>query len=396
MTSRFSTLRLRKRSSEQERHELAVIDAAVRGAEISRPEDAELTSFSLLMREARELPSDGFGRGLDERYKGTSASTNAPAPPRSRARILAGCGAFVTILALLVVSMNVDSIGRSSVAENGAVARAISGPAGDERLGAESNASKGTDQGARDIAATGSAIETAAPASSTPARKVARTAELALATPGSNVEEIADDVIGLTDRFGGFISQSTVSGGDAENASARFEIQVPADQFQLALAQMSKLAHVRSRVQNTQDVTAPYSRARSRLAIANARRDRLTAKFAQATPGSREAKVIRALLTTAEARADARRAELSKLRNRVNFVGLGVEVVADGSVKADDRGTMKRALDTAAGILTSTAAALVIVFAVILPVSLIAGLIWIMVARGKRFRRNAALNEFSA
>lgn len=393
MSNRLTGLRSRNKSSEQERHEFSVIDAAVRGAGTNQPEDAVLTDFALRISDARSMPNDGFYRELDERFGAHGDSSQTAVTPRGFSPLVTGGGVLASVLIVAMIVVGVSAIGSRDDGDTMAM-NAISGTASD----ASSQAAAAP--ASKDSVAEG--LTKAAPATRGEfapgaARKVAQTADLTLATRGSNVETVADGVIRTTDKFGGYVGNSSVTGGDASNAGAHFELKIPAAKFQAALAEMSSLAHVRTRTQNTEDVTAPYSRARSRLTVARAQRDRLVTKYAAAEPGSSEAAALKTQLARAEARVDARGADLKRLQNRVNFVGMGVEVAADSSaIVPDSRGTIHRAADTAVNVLTAIAAALLIALAAALPIALVGGAIWFGATRSKRRRRNSVLDEAAA
>ena len=387
MTERITRVLSRGRATEQERHELAVIDAAVRGAGTDRPEDAALTDFALRLSAARHLPNDGFYRELDERFGVSDAADGAPPKPRRRrAPLLAGgAGALASVVAAIVIVAGLQSNGGPASDTVESSVGVIAAPEQKQAAGGS-----GAADSAKNTAAAPAIGELDQLA---PVRKVVQTAQLSLATPGKNVESVADAVVRVTDRFGGYVGNSSVTGGDATNASADFELRIPADKFQPALAALSKLAHVRSRTQSTEDVTAPYSRARSRLTIARAQRDRLAAQYAAATPGSREAAALRVRMARAEASADARGAELKRLQNRVNFVAMSVAIVTDETAAADDRGTIHRAADTAITVLTTIAAVLLVALAVALPLLLIAAVGWVATRRLRRTRRDGVLDR---
>ena len=81
---------------ETELHELDVIDAIVRGGGEARPEDAALTDFALLVRNARPVPNHGEVAALDTRAQ------NAIAESRPRERMIFK-PAFASFCALILV-----------------------------------------------------------------------------------------------------------------------------------------------------------------------------------------------------------------------------------------------------------------------------------------------------
>ncbi|MGH2906284.1 MAG: DUF4349 domain-containing protein [Solirubrobacterales bacterium] len=382
---------------EQQRHDLAVIDAAVRGAADSRPEDAALTDFALRISAARAIPNDGFRRELDERFGAAPDAKPAPALKKRKSRLplfTAGVGAAASlVIAIAIVgSSQTDGLNSVQSVSSGSSASPVEekafAPAQSQADSTKKLSQNEVVPTARSDSATSQSVAPPMPGP----RKVTRSAELTLATSSAKVEDVSDDVIRITDQFGGYVGNSTVTGGDGGNANATFDLQLPATKFQAALAQLSKLAHVRARTQNTQDITGEYRGARRQLDSATARVERIKNKLAKAEPGSTEAAALKRQLVLAEAGVHAYRAEFKRQAARVNYVGLAVEVVADNSAAADDRGTLARAVDTAGSALTAIAAVLIVALAIGLPVALIGLAVWAIVKRTRRANRDGAVD----
>jgi hypothetical protein len=221
-----------------------------------------------------------------------------------------------------------------------------------------------------------------------------RDAALVLATPRKDVEDAADGVIEVTDRYEGFVLRSNVSGGDQGRAGATLELRVPTDKLQPALRDLSELAHVRSRTQTTQDITARFVSARSRLNEAVAERRALLRQLGRAVTANETAS-IHARLRLANRRIAAVRSDLRSLRNRVNFSTVSVSIEADESVKASDGGgwTPGDALRDARDILRTTVGILLVSLAVLLPVIALAVAAWFASRGVRRGYRERALDR---
>ena len=120
-----------------------------------------------------------------------------------------------------------------------------------------------------------------------PERKVERSAQLSLAPERREVDDVADGVIRTTDRLGGFVVSSSVSSG-GDGTGATFDLRVPSARLQQAVADLSELAHVRSRTQNALDITARFASPRRRLADATAERRGLLRQLATADTAERD------------------------------------------------------------------------------------------------------------
>ena len=137
-----------------------------------------------------------------------------------------------------------------------------------------------------------------------------------LSTPRDRIEDVADGVIRVTDRHGGFVLSSSVSAGEGPTPARRSTCASPATGSQAAVADLSELAHVRSRTQAARDVTAEFTSPRRRLADALAERRGLLRQLARAdTPN--ETAAIRARLRAVNRRIDraqARAAQAARAR----------------------------------------------------------------------------------
>jgi hypothetical protein len=226
------------------------------------------------------------------------------------------------------------------------------------------------------------------------ARKVERDAQLTLATARDEIERTADRVIEVTDRYRGFVVRSAVSGGDDESAGAMLDLRVPSTRLQPALRDLSPLAHVRSRTQTSQDVTARFTSARGRLNEAVTERRVLLRQLARATTPNETAS-IRARLRITNRQIAAARANLRSLRNRVGFSGISVEVQADPNAKpkADGGWTPGDALDDALGILGTALGVVIIAVAVVVPLLALVALSWLLAAKVRRMQRERVLDR---
>jgi hypothetical protein len=214
-----------------------------------------------------------------------------------------------------------------------------------------------------------------------------------LATPRTEVEDAADGVIEVTDRYQGFVLRSNVSGGDRGRAGATLELRIPSDKLQSALRDLSELAHVRSRTQTTQDITARFVSARSRLNEAVAERRALLRQLGRAVT-TNETASIRARLRLANRRIAAVRSDLRSLRNRVNFSTVSVAIEADESIEASGGNwTPGDALRDARDILRTTLGILLVSLAVLLPLVALSLVAWLAARGVRRGYRERALDR---
>ena len=347
---------------------LDAVDALLAG-ESPRDIDAELAELMTAVAADRPVPREEFARALDARAAGGFGKQPVARTPRAARRLLrrglrplplaagTGAAAFIVVVAIVAGGGGGDS----------------TGGAGD---GARSSASE---PGTAAAPATGAAKESApasaippAPGSTAPrarARKVERSASLTLAPPSGRVEEVADGVVRFTDRYGGFVFNSTVSSGDGA-ATASLDLRLPSSRLQQAIADLSKLAHVRSRSQASQDITARFAGPRGRLADALGERRALLRLLAKADTANETAS-IRARLRLAADRIDAARAALRRLENRVDYAAVSVSVEPGKGKSGGGAWTAGDAYRDALDVLQAVAGALLIALAVLVPPALL-------------------------
>ena len=156
-----------------------------------------------------------------------------------------------------------------------------------------------------------------------PGRRVERSTRLELGTTAGRFAAVTDGVVRATQRAGGFVASSQLQqGGGAGDAT--FVLRVPAGRLGAAVADLSRLAHVRSIEQATEDLTGAVDRTTSGLRDARIEHRALVAALATAT--GPDAIRLRERL----ARADARAARLDRARRallrRVRYATVDLSV----------------------------------------------------------------------
>jgi hypothetical protein len=190
-----------------------------------------------------------------------------------------------------------------------------------------------------------------------------------LAAQARAVEDVADGAIRVTDRYGGFVMSSSVSSGESREAGATLDLRIPSSRLQPALADLSKLAHVRSRTQSSSDITAQFGGPRRRLANTLAERRALLGELAKATTPNETAS-IRARLRLADRRIARARTAVRRLDARVGLAAVGVTVEASSARADSGNWTPGDAAGDALSVLGAVLGALIIALAVAVPLAL--------------------------
>jgi Domain of unknown function (DUF4349) len=427
--------------------ELAAIDAGLLGLEVA----PDLDDLAELARDARAegpAPESDFAAKLDDwaaagfprdgRMSDGGEGERGPAlgglrerlgtvPPR---RLLLPVGAAATVLVAAAVGISVsDQLGGS-----GKTAPSVQGVPGTV---AESSGTGGAGGAANDrvqpptTAGTPSAkapepgqlgqlrfsgAQPATPYLNAPAthgvvpggpRKVAQTAELVLSTEPQNVRTVADQVVGVVDRYNGFVVRSNVTSGRApaptpvpengradrsQQGSGTFELRIPAQHLQAALADMSKLAHVTSRTEGVKDITKRFDEAKAHVHDLNVVRANLLTQLGNAVTIA-EQDSIKARIKVVENRLAAARDHYGHVKDRIHMVPVSVEIRGQAGVDSGGGGawSIGDAFHDAGRVLTVMAGILLISAAVLVPIGLIVGIAWLTARAVIRKRREDAL-----
>ena len=294
-----------------------------------------------------------------------------------------------------------DSGSSGSSSSAGDAARAKSG------AGADSSASKDSPSSSNSLASpTTGAVPPPAGGSprsdSRSKRFVERSAAITLAAPPGQVADTADRIVAVADRLGGFVVSSTVTAtSGSESASGggggEFVLRVPTARLQDALAQLSRIGHVRERRQDADDITREHTSATDRLQEARAERTSLLRRLAKAVTDDETAS-LRAQLRAVNSRISLAKTTLGRVDNRARYANVAVSLIGDpnaGSVgpKKDDGGwSPGDAAHDALRVLEVVAGVALIVLAVALPLGVLAILAVLLGRIATRRGRERALD----
>ena len=351
------------------------------------------------LRALREPPSERFAAELDAwaaagfPARDQKASRTRPAAERGMLRfrrffrrhpMVAGAAGSVAVLlavgAPVATLINEDQIGDSGGG------------------GVSTFAPQATDSGAPGAAARTESIRPVPAAKLPPGpteqlkpgreRVQERSASLSLSTDPRDVNDVGDGVVDVTDRYDGIVVSSQVSTADGAGR-ASFDLRIPTQNLQAALADLSDLAHVTSRDEGTLDITAPLIGAEERYDDAKAAVDRLLDQLADADTAT-EIAAIRAQLPKARLELAAARAQLGNLKQRADFSTLSVTVIGDGD---GDGWSIGDAAGDAVDVLEAVSGALLVGLAVVVPLGVIGGAVWLGTRELSRRRREATLDR---
>src|SRR5829696_4140310 len=427
--------------------ELEAIDAALQGLRVA-PDLEDFAELAVNARAERSGPDPDFAAKLDEwaaagfpresRPGGGDEQEGAVAasglwerlralPPR---RLLVSAGAAATFVVAVAVGISVsDQIGgdtregaqplslpsAQSVPSQEANNRGNGLPLGSVQKRAardDANIQATSSRAARPEANSlrGLSFARAKPlAAGSPAhRKVAQNADLVLSTEPQDVRDVADGVVGVVDKYHGFVVSSNVTSGRtptpvpleqgdtrgarSQEGSGTFELRIPAQNLQAALGDMSKPAHVTSRTEGTVDITRRFNSTNAQVENLETQRTNLLKQLADAFT-IEEQESLRARLTIVENELADAKDKLGHVQQRIHLVPVNVEIRGQRGVDSGGGGgwSIGDAFHDAGRVLTVIAGILLISAAVLAPLGLVGGLAWITARAVVRRRREDAL-----
>jgi hypothetical protein len=378
--------------------ELAAIDAALAGEPVE-PELSELGALALTLRTDRPRPRPQFAAALDER---AAAGFAQPAPRTTHRRArrallpalgLAATAALVAVVVLPGTKGPVRGDSSSSARFPGAqTAPGVAAPG--PSATAESGGGAATAAPAPKARSAPSTIVPSSAADSVPApaRKVERSAALVLAARPGDIPDVADGVVRVTDRVGGFVLSSNVSTDDARGGGAEFTLRVPSRRLPDAMSGLSALAHVRSRTQASDDITSQFNSAVNRLSDARAERRSLLRQLARATTPNQTTS-IRARLRIVASQIAAAKGRLGSVRRRADLSTVDVAIRPDRHASTGGGSwTPGDALHDAVRVLAVAAGVALVALAAGLPLALLAAAGHAASVALRRRRREGALD----
>ena len=370
--------------------------------------DPGLEDLAVALRDSRPEPEAGFAEELDtavadhfpaEWRSGVTNRSKQGLLPRLRGRfdgtrriLLPATAAFaglVLVVAVVGVGLTESGDSGSTVSDSSS----ISGESSSEARPAEPESStrgrasatfneEGTGAGAAADPVTRQANETGPVANSpspgayaagTDDRRVAYETDITLGTGPGEVQNVSNDIVEVVDDHNGIVLDSSVEDGPAGEAGADFSLMFPSAQLESAVSDLSGLADLKARSQESEDITAPTLTIEESLRDSRARVDSLVKELSEATTEEDRARIEDELAS--ERRQAARlNTRLNKLERRANLtpVSVVVETGGDTSPHEDDSAWgVDDALDDAGRMLGIAAGVSLIALAVAIPAGLI-------------------------
>jgi hypothetical protein len=338
----------------------------------------------------RETPSEDFAARLDRRVAAGFPASKEIKVGRELTwgRLLPVLGALAGVAVIAVAISN--SSGGGGGATDAVQSNSLRGPAATTRgtAAAPSAAqSKGSAQ-----------IQEALPSPTTPLPPLGgrprngrpqvqeQSASLGIATDVGNLEDAANGVVQVTERYDGIVDTSTVHAGGS-NGHASFSLRIPTQHLNDAMTDLSDLGRVTTRDTGSSNVTGAYVDAGKAYADARAKVDSLLEQLNSASPS--EAPSIRLQLDAARQQLAAARAALRGLKQHVAYTPVTVQITAQG----DGTWSIGDAADDAVNVLEAIGGALLITLAVAVPLGALLVIAWFGTQAMRRRQRESTLDR---
>lgn len=201
-------------------------------------------------------------------------------------------------------------------------------------------------------------------------RDVAREAEITLGTDPSGVQEVANEIVAVTDDHNGIVMNSKVTDGEEGRAGASFDLLVPSGQVESAVADLSAIADLRARSQELTDITAPTRNTEEDIADTEARIQSLLGELEEATDEDERERIERQIRWERQQKRWAEN-RLNRLERRVDFTPIGVRVESSGGDSSGSSWGLGDAVDDAGTLLGAAAGVTVLALAVAIPIGIV-------------------------
>lgn len=220
-------------------------------------------------------------------------------------------------------------------------------------------------------------------------RKVERDAQLTLAAPADEVQDVTNEALGVIDAHDGIVESSQTSGTE-DSARATLQLLIPTRELDATLDELSDLADVRSLSEGTVDITRPFVDAKKRMDGLRAERRSLLAQIETADTEA-ELDSLKARLADVERVLAQAEAQFRNVQRQAALSSVTLQITSEGADEGD--WSLEDALDDAGRVLTVGAGIALISAAVLLPLALIAGIAYFVLSAARNRSRERALDE---
>lgn len=205
----------------------------------------------------------------------------------------------------------------------------------------------------------------------------------------SKLDHAINEVRSLATNFGGYITNSSSSGGRDQVRSAMFEIRIPAQRYDDAVAALAGIGRVESTQTNAQDVGEEFVDVSARVENSRKLETRLVELLANRTGRLQDVLAVERELSRVRTEIDQLEGRIRYLKNRVALSTLTVNLhepqplIGNAPGENPISAAIRQAWRNFVGFFVSVIAAL----GVVIPLGFVALLAWLGFKRWKHGRR---------
>lgn len=204
-------------------------------------------------------------------------------------------------------------------------------------------------------------------------RDVALEAEITLGTDPEGVQDVANEIVAVTDEHNGIVMDSSVKDGEQGQAGASFSLLIPTSQIESAVADFSGIADLRSRSQELTDITAPTNRTVDNVADSKAKIKSLLGEL-EAAPDEATRDQLENQIRYERSDLAFYESRLKRLERRADYTPVALRVETGGDTSSDDESSgwgIADAVDDAGKLLGVAAGVTVLALAVAIPIGIV-------------------------
>jgi hypothetical protein len=210
---------------------------------------------------------------------------------------------------------------------------------------------------------------------------VIRTARLGIVIPRESFDARFAEAAEVAEDHDGFVQDSTT-----RRRSGELTMRVPGASFDEALAGLRELGEVEVQRIEGRDVTDEYVDLQARLRIAKSRRDVLLDLMEEAGGVSQTIRVQNALDET-QLRIEQIQGQMNVLEDRTSFAAITLSLREEGVDLGAEPASIPNAFERAVAGFVDVIATIIVGLGYLLPLLVIGGLVWLVVALVRRRRR---------
>jgi len=204
-------------------------------------------------------------------------------------------------------------------------------------------------------------------------RDVALEAAIVLGTDPDGVQDVANEIVSVTDAHNGIVMDSEVTDGEAGNAGASFSLLIPSGQIESAVADYSEIADLKSRSQELTDITAPTNRAEDNVTDSKAKIESLLGEL-ETAPDEASRQELERKIAYERSNLSYYESQLKKLERRADYTPVDLRVETGGDSLSDEGSSswgLGDAVDDAGKMLGVAAGVTVIALAIAIPIGIV-------------------------